>query len=87
MDHKDEPTILFGNVVFFMFFFEIIRLNLGHFALIEFGHWGRFFVRFFVLVFRLHFYKSFGGNLDSPGYKVLWEPTIFPQNPWKLLDG
>ena len=78
---KGWPPI-FGNVVFFMFFFEIIRLNLGHFALIEFGHWGTFCVGYFVLVFRLHFYKSFGGNLDSFGYKVLWEPTIFPKKTW-----
>lgn len=41
----------FWNVVFFMFFFEITRLNLGHFALIEFGHWGTFCVRYFVWFF------------------------------------
>ena len=79
MDHKDEPTIFFGNVVFFMlFFFEIIRLNLGHFALIEFGHWGTFCVRYLVLFFRLHFYEFFEGTWTPLGYKVQVGTNDFP---------
>lgn len=68
---------------FHAFFFEIIRLNLGHFALIEFGHWGTFFVWFFVLVFCLHFYKSFGGNLDSTWIQSASGNQRFSlKNPW-----